>query len=87
MKKKWWQFKTWLRIQWRMFLIHFSEVYNVLERPLVVTVNWLILLSAPVWVGIAYVIITVHRAWQSKKNVERRVLLGKIWYWESFKLY
>lgn len=85
---KWWRkFKTWARIQWRIFLMEAANYFVVVERPLMILVNWAILLTSPIWVGLFYVVSTIMRAWASKKNVERRVLTGEIWYWNSFKLY
>ncbi len=79
--------KTWWRIQKRMALIYLTQLFYYIEWPLRFTINLLIFLAIPFWVGPFYMINILYRAWQSKKNVERDVMTGKIWYWDQFNLY
>lgn len=70
-----------------MAAIYFSEYFVYLEWPVCLLVNWLIFFSIPLWVGPAYMIMILIRAWTSKKNVERSVMTGKIWFHEQYKMW
>ena len=83
----WVKLRTWWRIQSRMFLIYAAEVYLVLEWPLRMLVNYMFLLLMPAWIGIVYFGMYIKKAWKSKKNVERSVLTGKIWFWSAYRMY
>lgn len=81
------KFKTWWRIQMRMAVIHLAEIYVIIEWPVRLLVNWLIFFTLWAWVGFAYMVMMLVRAWRIKKSGERSALVGKIWFWEQYNLY
>lgn len=81
----WQRSKTFCRIQSRIALMYLAEIYVAVEWPLRFIVNLLFIMTMPVWIGIVYVVLYLKKAWDSKKNVERQVLFGQIWFYDSFK--
>lgn len=80
--------RNWWRIQRRMLLIYAAEIWvDWLEWPFRLLLNWIIFATLPLWVGFAYMVLFVARAWKSRKYAERSVLSGKIWFWEMYRLY
>ena len=77
--------KTWVRIKRRIIKGYALELYEYLEWPIRLLVNWVIFLSLPVWIGPVFMALILFKAWESKKNVERSVMTGRIWYWEQFR--
>lgn len=80
--------RTWWRIQSRIFSFYcWDVIVPLLFRPIVIIFNLLMFLSIPIWVGPAYMGMMLLKAWESKKNVERDVFLGKIWFHEMYRMF
>ncbi len=81
------QLRTWWRIKRRIISMYAAEVYVWCEWPICLLLNWFILLTSPLWIGLVYMLAFLSRAISSRKNVERDVVSGRIWFWQMFKQY
>ena len=79
--------RTWLRIKQRVAAIYIGEAYSLCEWPIRFLCNWLYLFSCPLWIGFSYILMYIYKAIESKKNVERSVLTGKVWFFRQHDLY
>ena len=81
------QLKTWWRIKKRVMAGYAAELFVFIELPLCLLINWALFLSIPLWIWLFFMANYVGKACLSQKNVERKVLTGKVWFWEQFKQY
>lgn len=70
-----------------MALIYLAEGFVMIEPALKLLVNWLILLTFPLWVGLVFLFSFVYKATLSRKHVERDVVTGRLWIWDAFRMY